>query len=278
MRMNFLLIVFLFPILAAGQQSGYSRMNGEWQTYDNNDSYIRIGDGKVQLYEKDAGGTFKPSSKLPGIKSNNTISSSLVGTDNASIIGISQDVAGKTTTTGAIHLFYLSPDLLYAEFVEYDNKIRDTKFPEESWQWGDASKSSVGAQWSLLFPRIRKKFNFSKSMASSSSYISIESIFNTTQYTAVKFRMKVDKDGQTYSLHAPGTEHAFVITDERGYQYKLLGQYGFGGYKSHSNLKTGDEFSFFVFFNRMPDNVKRISIREGTCTEGCWNFYDINLN
>jgi hypothetical protein len=84
-------------------------------------------------------------------------------------------------------------------------------------------------------------------------------------------------------LHSPGSEKAFFLRDEFGNRYNLISQYGWAGSEENgygeSILEAETENHILLFFEPVTGSrvVKNLSLIEGNCESGCWNFYDIRL-
>ncbi|RXK62396.1 hypothetical protein ESA94_05140 [Lacibacter luteus] len=275
MKQTFILAAFLCLSVQLTFSQTYSSgtLEGEWQFLRSKDEYVKVETNNITIFKKNASGNWEPLNE-----NSNRKKSMILGSKNASVSVIESNSSLRGTTTHSINLFYISPFIAAAHDVFFINRIEQAKFPERSWSWGDSSLSTVGTEWDYMVPRIQKMFKLAGSMASTSKYIKLDTAFNTARYTVLRFTAKnLESTAQNFTLNPPGNEHAFSITDQDGKVYNLLGQYGFGGFNSYSYQPKG-AVTFFVFFERIPDDTKRITVREGNCTEGCWNFYDVTLN
>jgi hypothetical protein len=94
-----------------------------------------------------------------------------------------------------------------------------------------------------------------------------------------------DKMDSSYDgiLNPPGSEKAFFIRDAQGNRYDLITQYGWRGPDKLAfgsfTIPSDTEQHILLFFEPAsnPQSIRNISLLEGTCESGCWNFYDVRL-
>lgn len=272
----FLILLIGFCANTTKAQTYNTQMDGLWQFAEDNSEYVKIKDGKAIIYVKDKFENWdEQNDRISTTTSTRKTTSVFLG-NNISVTTIEQFKNPKQTNTHSYNIFYISPYVLMAQDLYYENKIDSAQTLEDSWDTKNA-KSIYSAYSGLLLPLKTKKFTLNGSMASSSKFISLVEVLNTMKYTLLKFKLENKTDNtQAFTLHAPDDETAFYITTEDGKKYHLLGQYGFGGFTSIS-LDKNKELYYYVFFEKIPDKTKKITIREGNCTSGCWNFYDVSL-
>ncbi|MFD0862734.1 hypothetical protein ACFQ1M_11010 [Sungkyunkwania multivorans] len=101
----------------------------------------------------------------------------------------------------------------------------------------------------------------------------------TDQTTELTLKFNQSDLGGT--LHPPGGEKAYKIIDNTGKEYKLLAQYGWNGDGSMGfgyQKKILASTYVILFFEKIDiTTVKNFNLKEGNCSERCWNFYDIRI-
>lgn len=113
--------------------------------------------------------------------------------------------------------------------------------------------------------------------------IEFEEVRFTDQTLEVVLMFKKMPNNYTGTLHSPGSQNAFFIRDEFGNRYNLISQYGWSGSEKNGYgqyvLEAETETHVVLFFEPVNNyqNVNNLSLIEGVCESGCWNFYDIRL-
>lgn len=113
--------------------------------------------------------------------------------------------------------------------------------------------------------------------------ISIEEIRFTDE--ALEVLLLFNKIDQDYSgnLHAPGAEFALYVRDASGNKYDLKSQFGWVGSDKNGYgnmvIPANTEQHLLLFFEPASnfDSITNLSLIEGSCESGCWNFYDVRL-
>lgn len=86
------------------------------------------------------------------------------------------------------------------------------------------------------------------------------------------------------TLHPPGAPNAFILRDASGTIHQPFAQ---GGWASpdHPNgwgsmqVPAGRPWHVLLFFPPIPAGSRAwLDLREGSCTDGCWNFHDIQVS
>jgi hypothetical protein len=113
--------------------------------------------------------------------------------------------------------------------------------------------------------------------------IEFEEVRFTNETLEIVVMFKEMASDYTGTLHSPGSEKAFFLRDEFGNRYNLISQYGWAGSEENgygeSILEAETENHILLFFEPVTGSrvVKNLSLIEGNCESGCWNFYDIRL-
>jgi len=86
-----------------------------------------------------------------------------------------------------------------------------------------------------------------------------------------------------FSLYGPSTrEYAFYIVDGNNRKYYLKSISGDVSFGENQTLYSGDSKSFNLYFDKIPDGTREISIKEGTehlqRSQNYWNFNNIKLD
>ncbi|MBO6622165.1 MAG: hypothetical protein JJ892_14200 [Balneola sp.] len=113
--------------------------------------------------------------------------------------------------------------------------------------------------------------------------ITIEEIRFTDE--ALEVLLLFNKIDQEYSgnLHSPGTDFALYVRDSSGNRYDLISQFGWMGSDKHGFgnmvIPADTEQHLLLFFEPATnsDSITNLSLIEGSCETGCWNFYDVRL-
>jgi len=185
------------------------------------------------------------------------------------------------TETQVASFFYIgSPWIYYYTHNRFVNNISaDESF---NYTFTDDGKSftSENEGYLRLIPNLILAGDDLTIGAKSSSYISIHEVRITNQTTEITLKVTSPQDNYGCFLTSPGSADAFVLQDNDGNSYQLLGSFGWpaaNGYGSIS-LDEGDELFFILFFEPMPAEAGRFNLKEGDCSSGCWNFYDIRYS
>jgi hypothetical protein len=113
--------------------------------------------------------------------------------------------------------------------------------------------------------------------------ISIEEIRFTDE--ALEVLLLFNEIDQDYSgnLHSPGSDFALYIRDASGNRYDIISQFGWMGSDSNGYgnmvIPADTEQHLLLFFEPADnfDSITNLSLIEGSCETGCWNFYDVRL-
>lgn len=113
--------------------------------------------------------------------------------------------------------------------------------------------------------------------------ISIEEIRFTDQ--ALEVLLLFNEIDQQYSgnLHSPGSDFAMYVRDATGNRYDLISQFGWTGSDKYGYgnmvIPADTEQHLLLFFEPATnfDSITNLSLIEGSCESGCWNFYDVRL-
>lgn len=278
MKKASLLFVLLSIVLMGMAQVQTDKFSGDWDM--STSSMVRFVNGKVQLFYKEDKSEKLISAKeyfekdKPGYFSE----TSNINRNNALYSWTNSCKACKWTETHLYHFSYVSDFIIKVHYTRVVNNIDGCETPEES--WGTSSKKSFKESDDYLIgPHIVWEKNAPVVGAGSNADISIMTVANFSKYTEIKFQIK--NPGETksgYELHAPGSDKAFVITDDNGKKYKLVGQYGFGGFNTPITIGSNEKKIFYCYFEKIPSNTKVINIKEGDCNgSNCWNFYEVML-
>lgn len=255
------------------------QMDGEWELESANYLLsVSIDAGNITHYNKakdtDPWRLVEENDKLK-IKSlfyDNNISSTIIKKENKP----------ERTLTYSLNISFISPYVLSGFYYEFFNYLKETEYVSEDPEFMYNEKrgyQTYARTHAAFFPKKTKTFQLSASMAATSEFIKLEKVFNTVNSTVLKFSLKnhTTKD-QSVSLHPPGSQKAYFISTGEGKKYKMVDQYGFGRYKPITLKKNSKKTYFYVFTEKIPDDTRTITIREGNCSAGCWNFYDVKLN
>jgi hypothetical protein len=273
---TFLLFLLIAPAICFAQVTTH-KFSGAWQVPDQKgpQSYFKFEDGQVQMF------VYSSDKKkyLPKKQSVDTdiVETSSVNKNNALYSWTNTCGTCGWTETQTYTFLRITDNLIRVSWVRYVNNLDATKQPEESFDTEDAVSfmKSETYDYVPLMERYTEKPTLG---AASSSSISIQSIAVDGKNTVVSFNLKnTTYSEQSFTLHPPGAEKAFVLIDDKGNRYRMTGQYGFGGYRTLS-IEEDDDLDFKVYFEKIPAGVKTLTIKEGDCTgDGCWNFYDVKL-
>ena len=254
-------------------------MDGEWELQST--TFLRsltIEAGEVTHYHRQESTDLWKSVEESG----NTKIKSLLYDNNISSTFIEKLNNPAQTRTYSFNLSFISPYVLFGFYYEFFNNLKETEYisDDPGFVYNEIRGSQTFARThAALFPKKTKTFSLSSSMASTSEYIKLEKVFNTVNSTVLKFSLKNNTStAQNVSLHPPGSQKAYFISTGEGKKYKMVDQYGFGKYKTITLKKNSKKRYFYVFTEKIPDNTETITIREGNCSTGCWNFYDVKLN
>lgn len=103
------------------------------------------------------------------------------------------------------------------------------------------------------------------------------SIQESSDRIEVTLKVVSPKDDFSVQLHAPDQPYAFFLLDDKGNEYKLTAEEGFGGFKPRK-LSKGQALNFTVKFNgKLPEGVQYVHLIEGTCPKDCWNLINMKL-
>jgi hypothetical protein len=113
--------------------------------------------------------------------------------------------------------------------------------------------------------------------------IEFEEVRFTDQTLEIVLMFKEMPNDYTGTLNPPGSDNAFFIRDEFGNRYNLISQQGWGGQEKKGYgsyvIEAETENHILLFFEPVNNyqNVNNLSLIEGVCESGCWNFYDVRL-
>ena len=85
------------------------------------------------------------------------------------------------------------------------------------------------------------------------------------------------------NLHLPGSDFALYVRDSSGNRYDLISQFGWLGSDKfgfgNMVIPSDTEQHLLLFFEPATnsDSITNLSLIEGICETGCWNFYDVRL-
>ena len=115
----------------------------------------------------------------------------------------------------------------------------------------------------------------------SKAHFSVEAVMLSSEGTGVVVSFGSEDQRLRGTLHPPGTESAFHLRTESGGRYDLANQDGWGGADDGGyggrTIPQGLRGTFTLAFEPLPAGTRRFDLIEGTCEEGCWNVYDIQV-
>jgi hypothetical protein len=273
---TFLLFLFIAPAICFAQVTT-DKFTGNWQVSNQKDpqSYFRFEGGQVQMF------VYSTDKKkfLPKKQSVTTdiVETSSINKNNALYSWTNTCAKCGWTETQIYTFLRITDNLIRVSWVRYVNNLDATKQPEESFDTEDAVSFMKSESYDYV-PLMERYTATPQVGAASSKFITISSVEVNGKNTVVSFSLKNSAYAeQSFTLHPPGSEKAFVLIDDKGNRYKMTGQYGFGGYRTLI-LDEDDDLEFKIYFEKIPAGAKTLTIKEGDCTgDGCWNFYDVKL-
>lgn len=278
MKKSSLLLALIGLAFMATAQVETNKFSGDWDMSTSN--VVRFVNGKVQLFYKEDKSNKLISAKerfekdKPGYFSE----TSDINRNNAVYSWTNSCKTCKWTETHIYHFSYVSEFIIKVHFTRIVNNIDVCEIPEESWSTS-SKKSFKEVDDYVIGPRVVWEKASPTVGAGSNRDISILNIANFSKYTEIKFQIYNQGEARSgYQLHSPGSDKAFVITDNNGVKYKLVGQYGFGGFDQPITIGSESKKIFYCYFEKIPSNTKVINIKEGDCNgSNCWNFYEVML-
>lgn len=254
-----------------------SKFSGDWKE-DGVDNIFRFSNGKVMLfYLKGKGEGYQTAKEYcAGTSSSDFIESYHVNKNNALYSWTNTCIGCGWTETHIYHFSYVTDQLIRVHFSRIVNNIGGCTNPENSWH-SDA-KSFIKTSEFDIEPRSVSSKDITEVGGASNSGISILNISTSQKDTKIIFKLTNNtSQNQSYTLNAPGSEKAFFLIDQDGVKYKLIGQFGFGGF-DHITIPSYETLVFQCYFEKLPASTKMINIKEGNCSgSNCWNFYEVSL-
>lgn len=119
--------------------------------------------------------------------------------------------------------------------------------------------------------------------SATNSNMTIEEVRFTDETIEVLLFFEEMTNSYDGTLNPSGSEKAFFIRDASGNRYDLITQYGWPGPDKLGfgsfTIPMDTEQHILLFFEpaSSPQSIRNLSLLEGTCETGCWNFYDVRL-
>lgn len=185
------------------------------------------------------------------------------------------------TETQVMNLFYIgSPYVYYFEHNRYVNNY-DAEEINTTFEEDGSSFTNNTSGYLRLIPGLLKQSDEIIVGGKSTEVLQLLEVRVTDMTTEISMRLTAPSDEYGCSLHAPGSDNAYVLTDGQGRSYSLLGNFGWDsdgdqGFGSRT-LDKYDVIEFVLFFEPMPVETRKFTLREGNCEQNCWNFYDVRL-
>ncbi len=124
--------------------------------------------------------------------------------------------------------------------------------------------------------------------AQSQALIELEEVRFTRNAIEVLLFFNTGADEYNGTLHPPGQPNTFFLRDSQGNRYDLMSQQGwpgpdqgrFGNYIIPGGLEENQKVHVILYFEPASDfrSVTNFSLIEGSCSSGCWSFYEVRLN
>ena len=180
---------------------------------------------------------------------------------------------GAWTETQTLYAFYTGNPYIYKA---YHYRFVNNNTGEDCFEDEDCFKVYGEGYLRLISNKLSTGSSLSVGGSSDSNNKILE-VRITNHTTEVLLSIATDNG----NLHPPGTDYAYFLTDRNGKKYEIISQYGWGGvgqdgYGNWQDSQVSQK-EFLLIFPRV-DNASDIavfSLREGSCMDGCWNFYDV---
>lgn len=272
-RIYSMMLFIASPFFLLNAQVNSSSFSGDWEL--NADQRFRFEDGKVFLLNRNSNGNFERYNKDKSYQLQQT---GIVNRNNAIYSWINTCKECGWTETQTYMFAYINKYITRVWKVRIVNNVGALKDPYESWH-SKKPQSSTKSTYFDITPVAKKRKVKPVVGAATSPTLTIQEVALHEQFTAVKFMLRnTTKNTSQYTLHKPGSDSAFMIQDMRGNAYKLIDEFGFGGFQSLS-LEGNGTHEFTCYFEPIPIDTQTINLKEGDCSgSNCWNFYDVKLN
>lgn len=268
-----ILALALFPLLGLMAQTIPSSFSGDWDLQESGVRF-RFENGNVVMLEKNESGFYKIATRGSEFQFQQ---SSMINRNNAQYTWINTCKECRWTETQSYLFSYINKYNMAAFKIRVVNNIGAVTNAFNSWHSDDPKSFANSFTYNLEPVALRKKANPTIG-ASSSRSLSILEVGIHEKFTVIKFELKnTSSYASDYTLNPPDSEKAFQIHDMRGRTYKLVDEFGFGGFGTITLGPTSSRV-FHCYFEPIPLDTQTINIKEGNCSgELCWNFYEVSL-
>ncbi len=201
---------------------------------------------------------------------------SLINKNSANLTWINSCEECVWTETQILNIFYLGNDFIYKGIT---NRIVNNNQGIDCFDTGGKCFTTTKSGYIRIFPNLIYKKNSIHVGGKSDQKNEIKEIRITDKTTEITLIINTTSG----IINPVGNNQAFYVSLNNGKKLKLLGQYGWkgdskGGFGTWAT-KTETKREVILFFEpaSAEDLGQGFSLKEGNCTAGCWNFYDISI-